>query len=126
MIVAPWQSFVPKEVNFFMTTLCHKLEAECFVPALLRVSELEKNALILKQETCWEAVNGDLSTLGKLKAQVTELLNADNQMNFKIFMAIALCAYSRSYSNLLKLCLESISNAMFLIKPKREVLLSAG
>merc|ERR1719222_1654236 len=73
VIVAPWQSFVPKEVNFLMTTIGHILEAERFVPA------------------CWKAVDGDLSTLGKLKAQVTKLL--------------------------LKLCLESISNTMLLIIP---------
>ena len=37
----------------------------------------EKDVLILDGETCWKAVDGDLSTLGKLKAQVTKLLNED-------------------------------------------------
>ena len=33
VIVAPWQSFVPKEVDFLMTSLKHILEAERLVPA---------------------------------------------------------------------------------------------
>jgi len=56
IVIASWWSFVSEEVNLIITALSHVLQAESLVPA------------------CRKTIDGDLSTLGKLKAQVTKFL----------------------------------------------------
>ena len=68
----------------------------------------------LRENTRWKTIDGDLSTLGKLKAQVTKLLKTDEMLLFGFHEQDSYISFC---SNLFKLRLEGISNAMLLIIP---------
>ena len=68
----------------------------------------------LRENTCRKTIDGDLSTLGKLKAQMTKFLNEKQ-------VPILQTAYFYFNTYLFKLDLEGIPYAMLLIIPVNEV-----
>ena len=69
----------------------------------------------LRGNTCWKTIDGDLSTLGKLKAQMTKFLN---EKQVPILQTVTAYFYFNTY--LFKLDLEGIPYAMLLIIPVNE------
>ena len=69
----------------------------------------------LRENTRWKAIDGDLSTLGKLKAQMTKFLN---EKQVPILQTVTAYFYFNTY--LFKLDLEGIPYAMLLIIPVNE------
>ena len=69
----------------------------------------------LRENTRWKTIDGDLSTLGKLKAQVTKFLN---EKQVPILQTVTAYFYFNTY--LFKLDLEGIPYAMLLIIPVNE------